>query len=793
MRFDRFTSKAQEAIELAGAKMREYGHPELDVEHIFYGILDDREGVVPQLINRLGLDTEVLKSKLETDLANRPRVDYERGSAAQAYITPRARRVLDSAWEEARRLMDEYIGCEHILIAISDVGGGISLDILSYAGITKEDIYHALQEVRGNARITRPEAEETYRVLERFSRDITKLAKEEKLDPVIGRDEEINLCIQILVRRTKNNPALIGEAGVGKTAIVEGLAQMLISSDVPEILKGKRILELDMGALVAGSKFRGEFEERIKAVITELQKSKREIILFIDELHLIAGAGSAEGAIDASNMLKPPLARGEISCIGATTLTEFRKYIEKDEALARRFTPVYVKEPSIGDTIKILIGLRPRYEQHHGVKISNDAIKAAVNLSHRYITDRFLPDKAIDLMDEASSKLRIQIFSLPPELKEMENSLEKLHKKGKEAVEAQDYETAAKLRDESIKLSEEYRKKREEWFALRGIDEVVGKEDIARVISEKTGIPLDNMLEDEKEKLLRLEEYLHKRIIDQEKAVCKVADAIRISRAGLRDPSRPMGSFMFLGPTGVGKTLLAKTLAKFLFSEETAIIRIDMSEYMEKHTVSRLIGAPPGYIGYEEGGQLTEPIRRRPYSIILFDEIEKAHPDVANVLLQLLDDGRLTDGQGRTVDFRNTMVIMTSNLGSGYINQTNYEEMMISALRKHFRPEFLNRIDEIVIFSSLGKKEIRKIVDLEISYLNDRLKEKELTLKVDDKVKDLLQEKGCSKTEGARPLKRAIRMLIEVPLSRDLIKERFKKGDRIYAREKSGNIVFTKK
>ncbi len=793
MRFDRFTERAQEALEVAEAKLREYGHPELDVEHIFYGILAQREGVVPQVIRKLGLDPEILKSKLETDLANRPRVYYETGGTTQAYITPRARRVLDSAWEEARRLMDEYIGCEHILIAIADVGSGASGDILKGAGITKESIYRALQEVRGNARITAPEAEETYRVLERLSRDITKLAKEEKFDPVIGRDEEINLCIQILCRRTKNNPALIGEAGVGKTAIVEGLAQKIVRSDVPELLKGKRILELDMGSLVAGSKFRGEFEDRMKAVISELKKSKREIILFIDELHLIAGAGAAEGAIDASNMLKPPLARGELSCIGATTLAEYRKYIEKDEALARRFSPVYVKEPSLEDTIKILRGLRPRYEQHHGVKISDDAIKAAVSLSHRYVTNRFLPDKAIDLMDEACSKLRIQIFSLPPGLKEMEKKLEELHKRGKLSVEAQDYETAAKLRDESTKLSEQYGQKKEEWLKSRGIDEVVDKDDIAAIISQKTGIPLDRMLEDEREKLLKIEEFLHKRIVDQEEAVNKVADVIRIARAGLKDPSRPIGSFIFLGPTGVGKTLLAKAIAEFLFSQENALIRIDMSEYMEKHTVSRLIGAPPGYVGYEMGGQLTEPIRRRPYSVILFDEVEKAHRDVANVLLQLLDDGRLTDGQGRTVDFKNTMVIMTSNLGSQFIHHSDYEKRVREALHQYFRPEFLNRVDEVVIFKPLGREEIKKIVDVELSYLNDRLKEEELVLEVGDGVKKLIGERGWSETEGARPLKRTIRTLLEVPLSRELIKGSFKRGDRILAREKTGNIIFTKK
>ena len=793
MRFNRFTARAQEALELAEAKLREYGHPELDVEHIFYGILNQREGVVPQVIKRLGHEPEMLRSKLETDLANRPGVHYETGETTQIYITPRARRVLNSAWEEARRLMDEYIGCEHILIAISDVGGGTSQDILKSIGITKENIYQALQDVRGSARITAPEAEETYRVLERFSRDITKLAQKEKLDPVIGRDEEINLCIQILCRRTKNNPALIGEAGVGKTAIVEGLAQKIVKGDIPELLKGKRILELDMGALVAGSKFRGEFEERMKAVISEIEKSKREIILFIDELHLITGAGAAEGAIDASNMLKPPLARGDISCIGATTLTEYRKYIEKDEALARRFSPVYVKEPSVEDTIKILEGLRPRYEQHHGVKISDDAIKTAARLSHRYITDRFLPDKAIDLMDEACSKLRIQIFSLPPELKEMEKKLEELYRKGKEAVESQDYETAARLKNESARLSEEYRRKKEEWLKVRGIDELVDREDIAKIISEKTGIPLDRMLEDEKEKLLKVEGFLHKRIVNQDEAVNKVADVIRIARVGLKDPTRPIGSFIFLGPTGVGKTLLAKVIAEFLFSDENALIRIDMSEYMEKHTVSRLIGAPPGYIGYEEGGQLTEPIRRRPYSVILFDEVEKAHPDVANVLLQLLDDGRLTDGQGRTVDFRNTIVIMTSNLGSQFIHYSDYEERVKDALHQHFRPEFLNRVDEIVIFKPLGKEEIRKIVDIEISYLNTRLKEEEIILEVDDGVKELVGERGWSETEGARPLKRCIRTLIEVPLSRELIKGKFKKGDRILAKEKAGKAIFVKK
>jgi ATP-dependent Clp protease ATP-binding subunit ClpC len=804
MRFDRFTEKAQEAIAIAQEKLNELQHTELTPEHLLYALLDQPEGVVPEILDNMNIDPMVVKNKVLDHLSSLPRVYLEGGATAQAYVSPKTRQVFEIASAEARRFKDEYIGSEHLFIGINEVGS----DVLSEFAITKEVIYKALQEVRGTARITEPTAERTYRSLEKFSRDVTKLAKEGKLDPVIGRDEEVKRVVQILSRRTKNNPALIGEAGVGKTAIVEGLAQKVIQGDVPEMLKGKRVIELDIGALVAGSKFRGDFEARMKAVMTEIRKAKGNIILFIDELHAIAGAGAAEGAVDASTMLKPALARGELQCIGATTLNEYRKYIEKDAALSRRFQPVYVGEPSMEDTIEILKGLRPKYEKHHGVKISDNALEACAKLSQRYISDRFLPDKAIDLLDEAASKLRMDIYSAPPSLKEKEKRLSELSKEGQEAVEARDYEKAARLRDEADKISKEYSEEKKKWQEERGIDDVVSEEDIAQILAKWTGIPVERMLMGEKDRFLKMEENIHKRIVNQEEAVRAVSDALRIARAGLKDMSRPIGSFVFLGPTGVGKTELAKALAEFLFDSESAMIRLDMTEYQERHTVSRLIGAPPGYVGYEEGGQLTEPVRRRPYRVILFDEIEKAHPDVYNALLQIMDDGRLTDGQGRTVDFKNTIIIMTSNIGTSKIGETSlgfetkeekgkvdYDKMkeeILAEVKKVFRPEFLNRIDEIIIFSPLKFSDIEKIVELELKKTAKNLEEKGIKLKVNDSAKSLLARKGYDPTYGARPLRQAIRREVEVPLSREIIRGQFKHGDTVSIRAKDDTIVFEK-
>jgi ATP-dependent Clp protease ATP-binding subunit ClpC len=797
MRFDKFTQKAQEALANAQEILDEYNHQELDVEHVFLALLRQEDGLVPKILQRLDIMPDVIGRRLQDSLDVRPKV-YG-GATAQIYITPRTKKMLSLARAEAQRMNDEYVGSEHILLAIAEDSEGETGRVLREFGLTKERIYQALQTMRGSQRVTDQDAENKYMALERFARDITALAKQGKLDPVIGRETEIKRVIQVLSRRTKNNPVLIGDAGVGKTAIIEGLAQKIVDKNVPEILKDKRILALDMGALVAGSKYRGEFEERLKAVMDEIRKGKGEIILFIDELHTIVGAGAAEGAIDASNMLKPALARGELQCIGATTLNEYRKNVEKDAALERRFAPVYVGEPSVEDSVKILEGLKTRYESHHGVIIDQSAIEAAVRLSDRYITERYLPDKAIDLMDEACARARIEVYSMPDELKEMEKKLERLTAEGKEAVDMRKYERAAELRDESEKLQKEYKEKRSAWMKQRGIDDKVTADDIAHIVSTWTGIPVSRMMESEMEKLLKMEERIHMRLVDQQDAVIAVSDAIRRSRAGLKDPNRPIGSFIFLGPTGVGKTELSKSLAEFLFDTEEAMVRIDMTEYQEKHTVSRLIGAPPGYVGYEEGGQLTEAVRRRPYRVLLFDEFEKAHPDVFNILLQMLDDGRLTDGQGRTVDFKNTIIIMTSNLGSEVITESlqsgkfDYERSksdVYAILQRSVKPEFLNRIDEVIVFKPLGFDEIKGIVERELKKVIKNVAEFRYRIEFSERVKDHLAHEGFDPVYGARPLRRAIQRLVENPLSKAILAGKFKKESKIKVDLEEGKVVF---
>jgi ATP-dependent Clp protease ATP-binding subunit ClpC len=791
-RAEEFTEQAREVLANSQELVRRYRHPQWDVEHVLMALLEVEEGVARQVLQELGVDVGALKGRLAQALQRAPRLAYE---PTQIYQTPRVVRLLENARAEARRLQDEYIGAEHLLIAITREPSGEAPRLLQEFGVDEERIYQALDKVRGGQRVTSPTAESRYRALEKYSVDLTALARQGKLDPVVGRDEEIRQVMQTLARRTKNNPVLIGGAGVGKTAIVEGLAQRIVAGDVPEPLKNRRVLALDMGALVAGSKFRGEFEERLKAVLDEVRRAKGEIILFIDEIHTVVGAGAAEGAIDASNLMKPALARGEVQCIGATTPDDYRKTIEKDAALERRFHPIWVEEPSEEVALQMLRALRPRYEAHHKVKIDDSALEAAVRLGKRYITQRHLPDKAVDLLDEAAARLRLEMAALPPEVKRLEERVQHLQREEEAAAERADYEQAARLRAERLRLEQEFVEKRDTWLRTKKMDPVVDKEDIAELVAKWTGIPVARLLETEAEKLLHMEERLHSRIINQEHAVRAVSEAIRRARAGLKDPRRPIASFIFLGPTGVGKTELAKALAAFLFDTEDALVRIDMSEYMEKHTVSRLIGAPPGYVGYEEGGQLTEAVRRRPFRVILFDEIEKAHPDVWNILLQVLDDGRLTDGHGRTVDFRNTVIIMTSNLGTssfgrpsgiGFRTPREAEEeeerlrrSVEEALKKTFRPEFLNRIDEVIVFHPLTQEHILQIVDLLVRGVQERLRERRITLSLTEGARRWLAQEGFDPIYGARPLRRAIQKHLENPLASRVLAGEVREGDHV--------------
>jgi len=861
MRFDKFTIKSQEVIQKAQSLAAQYGNQQIEPEHLLSSMLADREGTVVALLRKLGVAPEGLAAETARLVERLPKVSG--AGTGEAYLSGRAKTVLEAAFAEATQMKDEYVSVEHLLLAIIAEKGGDAGRILSRAGLTREAVLKALQEIRGSQRITDPNPEDKYQALKRFSRDLTDLARQGKLDPVIGRDEEIRRVVQVLSRRTKNNPVLIGEPGVGKTAIVEGLAQRIVAGDVSETLKNRQLVALDMGALVAGAKYRGEFEDRLKAVLKEVETAEGQIILFIDELHTVVGAGAAEGAVDASNMLKPALARGLLRCVGATTLNEYRKYIEKDAALERRFQPVMVREPNVEDTISILRGLKEKYEVHHGVRIKDSAIVAAAALSHRYISDRFLPDKAIDLIDECASKLRIEIDSMPAEIDEIQRRItqteierQALKKETDPAAKERLVKLEAELADMNAALARmkaHWQKEKDliqEIRTIKGeqeqlsseaqvaeregnlarvaeirygrlielqknlqaanqrlsdlqkdsqmLKEEVDDEDVAEVVSRWTGIPVTRMLEGERDKLVRMEERLQRRVIGQEEAVVAVSDAVRRARSGLQDPNRPIGSFIFMGPTGVGKTELAKALAEFIFDSEQAMVRVDMSEFMEKHSVSRLIGAPPGYVGYEEGGYLTEAVRRRPYSVVLFDEIEKAHPEVFNVLLQILDDGRMTDGHGRTVDFKNTIIIMTSNVGSQWIQElgardrAEMEQRVMDALRATFKPEFLNRIDEIIIFRNLTPEQIGAIVEIQLERLARRLAERKITLRLTEAAKRVISRRGYDPVYGARPLKRAIQQSIENPLAVEILKGRFPEGSEILADADGDRIAFSR-